>query len=121
MAMQRAQEEVENQFEDISGYRCIHCGDVLNTEDGQGRIDHLLNCMEYIKVKSPEALEGMQRFDLSISANKTYPGKLVVQEGTEDEIVQGIKEILRTHSTERNLTKINIWNHSIAENPRSWN
>jgi len=62
-----------------------------------------------------------KRFDLSISANKTYPGKLVVQEGTEYEIVQGIKEILRTHSVERNLTKINIWNHDIAVNPRSWN
>jgi len=56
-----------------------------------------------------------QKYDLVIQANKTYPGRLVVQEGTEDEIVQGIKEILKTHSIERYHTKIIIWNHSIAE------
>jgi len=121
MAMEKMQEHVENQFEDISGYRCIHCGDVLDAEDGKDRVDHLLNCIEYVKVKHPQSFEAMQRYDLSIQANKTYPGKLVVQGGIEDEIVKGIKEILRTHSVERNLTKINIWNHSIAENSRSWN
>jgi len=69
-----------------------------------------LSCMQKKEITTTE-----KRFGLSIQANKTYPGKLVVQEGTENEIVQGIKEILETHSSERHHTRINIWNHSVAE------
>jgi len=119
MAMQRTREEVKNQFDDISGYRCKHCGEIFDSEDGKDPIDHLFECIEYIKIKNPPAFESLKKYDLSIQANKTYPGKLVVQNGTEDEIVKGIKEILETHSIEIHLTRLAIWNHSVPENMRS--
>ena len=109
--------DLKDAFSAVSGEQCEYCKTVI--ELGHN-FSHLANCEEFIRKSKPPVSESVKRFDMSIQASKTYPGKLVVQEGTEDEIVQGIKEILRTHSVERNLTKINIWNHDIAENRMSW-
>lgn len=99
--------DLKDAFSAVSGEQCKYCKTVIELGDN---FSHLVNCEEFIRQSKLT-----KKFDMSIQANKTYPGKLIVQDGTEDEMIQGIKEILKIHSSERHHTRINIWNHSIAE------